>query len=82
MANQGRDHLVDSHPDLISLDMDSGDEEAGPRVRLRDDLDEDEALRRVQDFQVEGGPFTSLDDEVIEKELVPAAGTQLTTSRQ
>ena len=81
-ANQGRDHLVEQFPDLFQIDIDTGEEGAGPRVRLRDGVDESEAAKRVKDLPVEGGPITSLDDDVIEEKLVPAARTQLATSRQ
>jgi hypothetical protein len=81
-VNQGRDHLVDSYPDTFFLDMDTGEEGGGPRVRLRDGVDEDEALRRVNGMPIEGGALTSIDDDSIEEKLVPAARTQLATSRQ
>lgn len=85
-VNQGRDHLVDQFPDLFTLEMDTGafgDESSGPRVRLRDGADEEEALRRVNgSLPLENGAISSLDDESIEEKLVPAARTQLATSRQ
>jgi hypothetical protein len=86
-VNQGRDHLVDSFPDLFQIDIDSGSdffgESGGPRVRLRDGVDESQALGRVRSsLPVEGEPLTSLDDEAVESRLVPAARTQLATSRQ
>ena len=84
-ANQGRDHLVDQFPDLFEISMDSGpfgDEGSGPRVRLRAGVDESAALKRVKDLPVEGEPLSGLDDESIEEKLVPAARTQLATSRQ
>jgi hypothetical protein len=81
-ANQGRDHLVEQYPDLFKIDIDTGEEGGQPRVRLRDDVDESAAVRRVNSMPVEGGPLSSLDDETIEEKLVPAARTQLATSRQ
>ena len=51
-------------------------------MRLRDEVDEDEALKRINTLPLEGGPVQSLDDETIEEQLVPAARTQLATSRQ
>jgi hypothetical protein len=81
-ANQGRDHLVDQFPDLFRLDIDTGEDGDQPRVRLRDGVDEDEALKKVNTMPIEGGPLSSLDDESIEESLVPAARTQLATSRQ
>lgn len=81
--NQGRDHLVDQFPDVFQIDVDTGSEGGpGPRVRLRDGVDESAALKKVNDLPVEGGPIDSLDDESIEGKLVPAARTQLATSRQ
>jgi hypothetical protein len=81
-ANQGRDHLVDKFPDLFRLDIDTGEEGAQPRVRLRDEVDEDTAVKRVAaELPVEGG-LDGLDDESIEEKLVPAARTSLATSRQ
>jgi hypothetical protein len=83
-VNQGRDHLVDQFPDLFQIDVDTGafDGGGGPRVRLRDGVDEDAALKQVNNLPIEGGPISSLDDETIEEKLVPAARTQLATSRQ
>lgn len=84
-ANQGRDHLVEQFPDLFKIDIDTGDfgdEKGGPRVRLREDADEMEALKRVNKLPLEGGSIESLDDSSIEGKLVPAARTQLATSRQ
>ena len=59
-----------------------GEQGEQPRVRLRDGVDEDAALRRVQELPVEGGAIDSLDDDTIEERLVPAARVQLATSRQ
>jgi hypothetical protein len=81
-ANQGRDHLVEQFPDLFRLDIDTGEDGDQPRIRLRDGVDEDAALKRVSSLPYEGGPPDSLDDESIEEKLVPAARTQLATSRQ
>lgn len=85
--NQGRDHLVEQFPDTFMIDVDTGDgfeEGRGPRVRLRDGVDERAALEKVNSLPLEGGPLTSLDleDEVTETKLVQAARTQLATSRQ
>ena len=88
--NQGRDQLVDQFPDLFQLSMDTGDfgsfgdsAPAGPRVVMKDGIDEKSALARVNNaLPIEGGPLTSLDDDAIESKLVPAAQTQLASSRQ
>src|SRR5260370_36443918 len=82
-ANQGRDYLTQQFPDTFKLDIDTGDGgAAAPRVRMRDGVDEDQALKKVNSLPIEGGPITSLDDDSIEGKLVPAARTQLATSRQ
>jgi hypothetical protein len=82
-VNQGKDHLVDQFPDLFSLEVDTGEEGGpAPRVRLRDGADESAALKRVNDTLPLDKPLTSLDDDAIEEQAVPAARTQLATSRQ
>ena len=91
--NQGRDHLVEQFPELFELGMgggfgdmggfgDEGSAPAGPRVRLREGVDERAALERVNKSLPLEKPLTSLDDDVVEAALVPAARTQLATSRQ
>lgn len=90
--NQGRDHLVEQFPDLFQIGMGEGGGGAfgdsgggGPRVQLRDGVDEDQALGRVNgSLPMEGGPLKSLDlqDNENEQKLVQAARTQLATSRQ
>jgi hypothetical protein len=80
-VNQGRDHLVEQFPDTFMIDMEAGGEE-GPRVRLRDGVDDRQALRRVNESLPLDTPLTSLDDDSVEEKLVPAARTQLATSRQ
>ncbi len=84
-ANQGRDYLVEQFPDTFDIDVDTGAEGGpAPRVRLRDGVDETQALQRVNSLPIEGGPLKSLDleDETTEGKLVQAARTQLATSRQ
>jgi hypothetical protein len=82
-VNQGRDHLVEQFPDTFMLDVDTGEDGVtGPRVRMRDGVDEREALQKVNSLPIEGGPLTSISDEAIEEKAVPAARTQLATSRQ
>jgi hypothetical protein len=82
--NQGMDHLVDQFPDVFQINVDTGDDgNAQPRVSMRDGVDEGEALKRVNNsLPVEGGGLSSLDDEEIQSKAVPAARTQLATSRQ
>lgn len=81
-VNQGRDYLAETFPDTFELDLDTGGEDGQPRVRLREGVDDRQALARVNSLPIEGGPITSLDDDVIEERLVPAARTQLASSRQ
>jgi len=97
--NQGRDHLVDQFPDIFEIgsggggggfgggfdDDGGGGGGGGPRVQLRDGVDEDQALGRVNSsLPMEGGPLKSLDlqDDDTERKLVQASRTQLATSRQ
>ena len=81
--NQARDQLIEQFPDTFQLDVDTGDDGSTmPRVRLKDGVDESDALKKVNSMPIEGGPIKSLDDETIEDKLVPAARTQLATSRQ
>lgn len=81
--NQGRDFLIQQFPDTFQLNVDTGDDGAAqPRVTLKDGADEQSALGKVNSLPVEGGPVSGLDDDTIEGKLVPAARTQLATSRQ
>jgi hypothetical protein len=84
--NQGRDHLIDQFPDLFQLDVDTGENgETRPRVRLREEVDESDAINRVNDSLPTGeAPLESLDleDDDTEHKLVQAARTQLASSRQ
>lgn len=89
-VNQGRDHLVDRFPDLFQIDVDTGDDffgdggGGGPRVRVRDGIDEDEAVQRVNQsgLVANGAPLERLDDEVVEELLVTAARNELARNRQ
>jgi hypothetical protein len=85
--NQGRDHLVDQFPDVFQLGTSDGGDFMGPgsgqpRVQLKDGVDEDQALQRVNSRLPT--PVKSLDmsDEENENALVQSARTQLATSRQ
>lgn len=90
-ANQGRDHLVEQFPDLFELQMPGEDDPfgsfgdsapAGPRVTLREGVDERQAVARVNASLPLDKPVTKLDDELVEALLVPAARTQIATGRQ
>jgi len=93
--NQGRDHLVEQFPDMFQLSMDTGefgggfggfgDESApppGPRVTLREGVDERAAVARLNSSLPLDKPVERLSDELVEAVLVPAARTQLASSRQ
>lgn len=88
--NQGRDHLLDKFPDIFQLQepgqggFSFGDEAAtGPRVVLREDVDERQAVARINGSGLAlQQPLTKLDDEVVEALLVPAARTTIATGRQ
>ncbi len=94
--NQGKDHLVEKYPDVFQLTMDTGDfgsdfgnfdgegesAPAGPRVTLRSGVDEGAAVERINQEMPLDEPISKLDDKIIESVLVPAARTQLATSRQ
>lgn len=81
--NQGRDYLMQQFPDTFQLDMDTGDDGTSqPRIRVKDGVDEQSAVSKVNTLPIEGGPITGLDDDTAEQKLVPAARTQLATSRQ
>jgi hypothetical protein len=82
-AGEGMDHLVDQFPEAFVMELDSGGE--GPpaaRVRLREGADEDAAVRKVNESLPLDRPVNDLGDETIQERLVPAARTQLATSRQ
>ncbi|MHB1350693.1 MAG: hypothetical protein C4563_08575 [Desulfobulbus sp.] len=83
--NQGRDHMVEKFPDLFDIGVDEFADTPQPRLRLRDGVEEGDALRRVNgalDFQ--DGQLKSMDlsDETAELAIVTAARTQLARQRQ
>lgn len=85
--NQGRDHLVEQFPDVFKLGTaDGGDffspASGDPRVQLKDGVDEDQALQRVNSSLPTPVKSLDLSDEDNERELVQSARTQLATSRQ
>ena len=83
--NQGRDHMVERFPDLMEIGFDEFAESPGPKLRLRDGVDEGAALQRVRSsMKFEDGKLDSMDlsDENVKKALVIAARTQLARQRQ
>lgn len=82
--NQARDQLVSQFPDVFQIGVDTGDGGQGmPRVQVRDDIsDEDGALKKVNSSLPPESQLSSLDADEAEQKAVPAARTQLATSRQ
>lgn len=86
--NQGRDHLVEQFPDMFKLGTSDGGDFMGtggkgePRVQLKDGVDEDQALKRVNGSLPTPVKSMDLTDQDNERELVQSARTQLATSRQ
>jgi len=83
--NQGRDHMVERFPDTFEIGQDDFSETPGAKLKLKDGVDENDALKRVQSsFKMEGGDLKSVDtsDENVEKMLVDAARMQLAKQRQ
>jgi hypothetical protein len=83
--NQGRDHMVERFPDVFEIGVDEFAETPGPRLKLKDGVDEAQALKQVRTaMKFEDGKLDSVDvsDENVEKMLVIAARTQLARQRQ
>lgn len=83
--NQGRDHMVERFPDLFEIGVDDFSDSPGPRLKLRDGVDESAALKRVNSLKFEDGNVLKsmdLSDENVEKSLVMAARMQLAKQRQ
>ncbi|MDQ1289596.1 MAG: hypothetical protein QG622_3162 [Actinomycetota bacterium] len=83
--NQGRDNMVDQFPDLLEIGVDEWGDNPQPRLKLRDGVDEREALTRVNNkLEFENGALKSLDlsDENVELALVENSRIQLARQRQ
>lgn len=83
--NQGRDNMVDQFPDLFEIGTDEWGDSGEPRLKLREDVDEREALARVNNkLEFENGALKSLDlsDENVEKALIENSRIQLARQRQ
>ena len=75
--NNARDYLAERYPGHLEIDI-SGE---SPRLKAREGADE----QSMPDFAGDLGmpaPISSLDDEKIEKELVPAARRRMALDRQ
>jgi len=83
--NQGRDHVAEKFPDMFEIGVDDFGDQPGPRLKLREGVEESDALKRVNSsLSFEDGALKSMDlsDENVEKALVIAARTQLARQRQ
>jgi hypothetical protein len=83
--NQGRDHMVDKFPDLFEIGTDDFGDSPGPKLKLRDGVDESVALKRINSMKFEDGNVMKsmdLSDENVENALVMAARMQLAKQRQ
>lgn len=81
--NQGRDHLVEQFPDVFDIGVDDFSGSPEPRLVLKDGIDQDSALSKIQQQLGEGG-ITSLDvsDPEAEAKLITAARSHIATARQ
>ena len=76
-VNQGREHLASRYPNLLQINMVSGQ----PRVGMRPGAE----FAELPDFRSELGldeDVTDLDEQTIEEKLVPAARDDVARSRQ
>jgi hypothetical protein len=82
----GQDHLLQQFPDMFQMGASSDPfGGGGPALQLRDGVDEDTALAKLNStLPVEGGPLKSLDmsDADTRQKLTDAARTQIATGRQ
>lgn len=84
--DQGQDHLLDQFPDVFDIGVDGFSGSGQPKLRLRDDVDQDSALARVNDAlgsHADGG-IQSIDvsDPEAEAALIKAARSHIATARQ
>ena len=84
--NQGRDHMADSFPDVFEIGSSEDSDVPGPRLKLRDGVDETRALAQINGSlgSLEGGALTSLDvsDPEAEAKLITAARSHIASARQ
>lgn len=83
--NQGRDHMVDMFPDVFAIGTDDFSDSPGPKLVLKDGVDEGVALKRVNNsITFDNGALKSLDlsDENVELAIVTGARMQLAKQRQ
>jgi hypothetical protein len=84
--DDGKDHLMEQFPDVFDMGMDDFSDSKKPVLKLRDDVDQDSALKRVQNSlggYAEGG-IDSIDvsDPEAQAKLITAARSHIATARQ
>ena len=75
--NNARDYLAERYPGHLEIDIDG----EKPRLKAREGADEQSMPDFAGDLSLKE-PMTSLDDDKIEKELVPAARRRMAMDRQ
>jgi hypothetical protein len=75
--NQARDYLATSYPDYLEVDL-SGE---APKLKPREGHDEDSLPDFFADLGLKA-PVKSLDEDVVEEQLVPAARRRMAMDRQ
>jgi hypothetical protein len=75
--NQGRDYLATRYPDYLEVDL-AGE---APKLKPREGHDEDSLPDFFADLGLKA-PVTSLDEDVVEEQLVPAARHRMAMDRQ
>jgi hypothetical protein len=75
--NQGRDYLATRYPDHLEVDL-AGE---APKLKPREGHDEDSLPDFFADLGLKA-PVTSLDENVVEEQLVPAARRRMAMDRQ
>jgi hypothetical protein len=76
--NQARDYLTEKYPDHLELDTSSGQ----PQVKKKADADDSQMPDFFSDLGIPSQGQTSIDDDVIEQQVVPAARKRLAMDRQ
>ena len=77
--------MVDQFPDLFEIGTDDWSESGEPQLKLREGVDEGEALKKVNSkLEFQDGQLKSLDlsDENVEKALIENSRIQLAKQRQ
>jgi hypothetical protein len=75
--NNARDYLAQRYPDHLAVDTSGGT----PKLAPKDGADEDAMPDFMKDLGLHA-PVDSLDDETVEKQLVPAARQRMALDRQ